>query len=790
MNDFKRISDNVESMISQKAPPDKIRQYLNQEGLTSDQFRAKLQAQSDLSIPETMVKYSAGSGVANLIDSIPRAAVGLYNLGRAAYGVTGHALGMLNADQMPDVVEPKWQSPANILFRKAGIINDVYAPTTAGGKVGDFVTQAITGGGLNPAQLSRNISKGLIKPVVRDIVAPTVSGAGAAAGNLLTEDVNTGNESLDNLVKIGATLAGGVVPGGTVAARGTAGDRAAAALNGVSPDILAKAKLLKAQAIQNGTPLTDYEAIQAISGLNQKMQTQQRLGEQSDAANTTLTPIMQSRPKGNSIMFNKAVDSISPEMQDPQALAGLLKKSAEQAIKEATDFRTQEASPNYRAQRSSDAEAMNLIDANKSIQNKIEAGTKWKNDAIQQAGRWYQLSHEMGNRANDIEQKNLGWAGQKAVDKFVNKADEYKGATIDAVNAAKERQSHIDNWLNDLNISQDKLAEKNLPYISGKVGGFIKNLDSQIRVAGPTEEAKILQSFRDQISPNGENIVYPSQLESIYKSNRNKLDLGLDPTPEQKTLAGVLGPHVKNLDDLIQEVSPDIKQGRKTYAEISKKFVDPIQQGQIGKLARSDDFKTQSSEFLPDAPADITPTTIRNNVSVINAQEPDIIKQFLAQDLRRKYNEASQKNIGGENVYGGAKFAANVAGNPMQNANLIQAIKSSGGDVEPFQTALDIYRAQGYRPPVNSATASNLNEEAKGLGFVNDALTRPTSAIGNFVNNFRNGGATEDIAKAISRQDPTGELQIVNLARANGVYDPMKQQMLINLLLSNPQKDQ
>jgi hypothetical protein len=737
---------------------------------------------------DTALKYSAASGLANLLDMVPRGVVNAGNLVRAAAGTVGKASGLLRADQMPALIESDTLDFANPLARRMGLINDKYAPSSPGGKIIDFTTQAVTGGGINPSAIARNAAAGLLKPVVRDLIAAPISGAGAALGNMASQGVNTGNASLDNAAKIGATIAGGMIPGGMIAARGTAGDRAAAVTHGMTPDQWSAADKQARLAAMLKNPVTGFEAIQSVTGMNPKAQTIQRLAEQSDAGTKKLVPMMQGRPAANAAMFGDAFNKISPVGTLPDTLAGTLQKTAVDALQKAKDFRSAAASPDYKAQRASDAEAMGLQDQIGATQGDIAAGTAWKNDAIQQAGKWLANSQQMGNKANQIGAMNLGWAGNKGAQRYLGKSEEYKGAAQDAVDAAKARQDYIDQWTSDLNAKQDALAEKNLPYIKDRVGGFLGNLDKEIKIAGPTVEGGILKSFRDEIAPDGSPIIYPSQLESIYKNNRNKLDLGLSPTDIQKTQAGVLGPHVKSLDNLIQEVSPAIKQGRQVYAQVSRDVVDPMDVSQVGKLARSDDFKQQSSTFLPDAPADVTPSVISRTAQALRDQNPDILKQFLAQDLRRKYSESSQQNVGGDNVMGGAKYAASVAGNPMQEDNLMAAIQSSGADPQTFQDALSVARAQGYKPAVNSSTFANA-DEANRLGGMASMLTSPIKSIQAGVDSWRNGMAKNDMARALS-SGPESVKDIQNLARANGAYSPSMQQLLINFLQSGQVRNQ
>jgi len=661
-NDFDRVRKNVELMASKGAPAEHIDDYLAQEGFTPRTFKARLEGLADAGKFDTAVRYSAGSGVANLLDLPGRTVTAAGNLVRMVAGVAGDKLGLLKPDQLPETIPPDQLDVFNPAFRKAGLINDDYAPTDAAGRIVDFTTQAVTGGGVNPAAVVRNASRGAVLPVVRDVGAAAVSGAGAGVGNEFASKVNTGNESLDTLARIGGTFAGGVVPGGVIALRGTAGDRTAAAIKGVTSEQLKQADMRAKLAAALDNPITGFEAIQSVTGANPKMQTIQRITEQSDAAAKTLTPMMQNRPKANSIMFNKAVDQLAAPEVYPDTLAGTLKNAAEKSIAATRKTGNVEAEPYY-------------ANSSNNPANRVPSNT------------WNALASDEGVLAALKAVKNDPYAG-------------LQGATEGSLQ-----------WLDQAK----------------------KHLDSQIEVA----------------RRNGDNFA-ASQMSAA----RDKIVAAAD------------------------AAFPDYAKARATVAKNMQENVVPMEQSQVGKLSRSDDFEAQARTFLPRKPKDVNEAVVERTVDTINEQDPSIIRRFLAQDLRGDFNEANQ----GTNPMGGAQFGKLVADNPQQRANLIAALRKSGAPVEPFENALDIFHAQNYKPPVNSATVANANEQNLMSGRrIADVLM---GRIRPMVDNWRNGWATSGMAEALAA-GPDTVTRIEELARANGVHDPMKQQILINLLLSN-----
>lgn len=95
--------------------------------------------------------------------------------------------------------------------------------------------------------------------------------------------------------------------------------------------------------------------------------------------------------------------------------------------------------------------------------------------------------------------------------------------------------------------------------------------------------------------------------------------------------------------------------------------------------------------------------------------------------------EATQKNIPGANQMGGAKFAAVLAGNPQQAANLAAAVRAlPNGNViaDGFGRFIDVLEAMGKRQAVGSRTAYNA-EELKGLSVGKKAEVLAKVATGN-----------------------------------------------------------
>ena len=241
--------------------------------------------------------------------------------------------------------------------------------------------------------------------------------------------------------------------------------------------------------------------------------------------------------------------------------------------------------------------------------------------------------------------------------------------------------------------------------------------------------------------------------------------------------AGQAAAASRRIVQAIDPMFPDYAKARSIVAQNMQNVVTPMEQGQIGKLSSSDNFSTQAGNLLPEVPMDVNPNVINKTMLTIGAENPDIGPTFISQYLRGAFNEANQKNVGGDNVFGGAKFAAKVAGNPAQEANLNQAVTSSGVNPQALGDALDVFRAQGMKPPVNSATVANATEAKNLLSHLN-----PIPWLASKGEHWTNGWATQDLARALI--DPNSVDSLNELGRLNGSYSPLKQNVLANLLIS------
>lgn len=636
------------------------------DGMSNEAMAAAIQAsmpKPKAEPPSRMATFgnAVAKGAAGFGDMIGNGIVNTANLGLAGRGA-------LTGEDMTGYMIPSDKlSGFKKIGEATGLIDEKRDPQDMTGRMIDMTGQVIGGGGVNPAAVARSAGRGAIMPIVRDLTAATVGGAGAGAGQELTRNVNTGSESADRAIKLAATLAGGAVPSAVLAARGTAGDRAAAATQGITPEQWAEGIRRQRLAAEAGAPITGYEALQGGTGINPKMQTQQRLAEQSDHG-APLVQMAQNRNANNAAYADRVINQVAPAEALPDVLAGQLQTSATDSIQAARNAGNARAAPHYAA--SSNNPAVRIP------------------------------PHAWNNLATDPA---IAWA-------------------------------------------LEQTRNNPLLGVQGAAEGSLQWLDAA---------KKFLDSRGQSLAQQGDR--FP---------------------------AGQAAAAATRITNAVDPVVPAYARARSIVADNMRNVVTPMENSQIGKLSESNDFRRQAANLLPENPLDVTPAVIDRTVRTLSQQDPEIVRRFVAQYMRGVFNESNGGGVS-NNSMGGYQFAKKVADNPGQQHNLVQAIESSGAHPGQFLDALDVFRSQGMRPPVNSATVANASEGAALHGKLADLLMHPLRTVSGGIDSWRNGMATRELSAALS--DPNSVQRIQELARSNGTYNPLTQQMLAQMLLSSRQ---
>jgi hypothetical protein len=146
-------------------------------------------------------------------------------------------------------------------------------------------------------------------------------------------------------------------------------------------------------------------------------------------------------------------------------------------------------------------------------------------------------------------------------------------------------------------------------------------------------------------------------------------------------------------------------------SEGRRRFLDPLLQGPIGKLADRDITTRQAIDALfPTNPLPNSAGEIDTAVRALSRRNPTAARDLVRAHVESVFNEATQNLTGGPNQFGGAKFAAALRGNPQQAANIEAAVRAlpNGDQVwAGFDRFLQVIEATGTRQRIGSQTSFN-----------------------------------------------------------------------------------
>lgn len=161
-----------------------------------------------------------------------------------------------------------------------------------------------------------------------------------------------------------------------------------------------------------------------------------------------------------------------------------------------------------------------------------------------------------------------------------------------------------------------------------------------------------------------------------------------------------------------EAASPDYARALAIQAQGRQQILQPILDGPLGRIAKKDATTKEAIDALfpanplPGSAADVTAA-----MGALASKSPRVAQQLVRTHAEGVFNQTAKALQGGDNVMGGAKFAAALRGNAQQAENLEAAVRAlpNGADRwTGFSRFLDIMEATGKAPAPNSATAQNL----------------------------------------------------------------------------------
>jgi hypothetical protein len=138
--------------------------------------------------------------------------------------------------------------------------------------------------------------------------------------------------------------------------------------------------------------------------------------------------------------------------------------------------------------------------------------------------------------------------------------------------------------------------------------------------------------------------------------------------------------------------------------------LNPLEQGPLGTIAAAKDTRAAANAVLPSKPLTGGDRELVDAITRIEGQAPGVGASLVRQRLADQYDTSAGRLVGGENQYGGARFAKDIAGTPQAETNLNAVVGAlpTGAVAEPaMRDLVEVLRATGMRKPQGSATEFN-----------------------------------------------------------------------------------
>lgn len=189
-------------------------------------------------------------------------------------------------------------------------------------------------------------------------------------------------------------------------------------------------------------------------------------------------------------------------------------------------------------------------------------------------------------------------------------------------------------------------------------------------------------------------------------------------------LASLRDSAAQSAREMASRASPDFEAARQIVADGRAQNLEPLQRGPLGAISQTPDVRAQTSALFPAAPIEGQPAETRLALEMMGGPMSDPARGLVRQQLVNSANEATQDLTGGQNQWGGAKWAAGQFGNPEQAATMRAGVQAVGGHVGELGRLVDVLAATGMRERPGSMTAYNARaiEELGQAGMTGEVL--------------------------------------------------------------------
>jgi hypothetical protein len=282
----------------------------------------------------------------------------------------------------------------------------------------------------------------------------------------------------------------------------------------------------------------------------------------------------------------------------------------------------------------------------------------------------------------------------------------------------------------------------------------------------PDNNARVIDAVKKQLDETGRNLRDP-----MSGTARNNYAASI---VEQGNRPAVAAADTATGSTATQAGSYET--ARAIQEDLRRRYLEPLKQGPLGKLADKDLATRQAMEALfPRNPLPNSADEISTALSAVNQRNPWAARQLLRTQAESVFIQAARELQSGPNQWGGAGFAAALRGNSQQAENLAAAVRAVHGDAawNGFERFLQVMEAQGTRQRIGSQTSFNtemLGELRRGNAVGESVLQASTVGLNlprkvkDTVERWRLGRNVDELANLLT--NPEAGTRFRQLAQA------------------------
>jgi len=678
------------------------------------------------------------------------------------------------------------------------VTGEAYEPTTRAGKIASRAAEFI------PGAVAPGLAMGRLGTLGREAVA---WGAIPGATSEVAGQVFEGG-ALETPARIAGGLAGGI--GAAAAMRGgTGGNMVRQAIDGATPQQIDAAEQLFQRAQQAGQPISRAEALQSVTGgttgLGDLQHTVEGLGG--------MKQFYAQRPAQNEAAARRVFDEVVPQAADPSQIGPTVGGVAQQAMRESPvgrilDDTLFQAGPRVTPEQAGTTMQQELRGVYDRREGMRSALADRDYTAARQAGvpvptanvdsfieRELQTAKGETLRALQQARQTL-YRPDGSLDASVTGLHNARGAITDLIDQAT--RSGANNTARELGATLSRLddalesvpaygqARRNFraasqplePFDQTRAPGRIIERDQygQRNVMPADRVPQAIQQGGPSAARDFNAVATPAAREAF---EQNIVTQVLDKATREGTdlSADSIRQALRQNEDVLRQY-PGVRDRLESVA-IAREGLARLEGTPLGKLAQRDQTTRAAVDALfPQNPAPGSAGEIADAIGTLAQRNSWAARQLVRTHAESMFNEASQRLAAGPNQSGGAKFAAQIRGNPQQAENLEAAVKAlPNGDStwRGFNSFLDILEAQQFRQPAGSRTAFKAPgvEDMKTGGLANGAAQ--LVATGGFawpkkalaaVQNWNVGRNLDDLSRLLTDPAAANDFRAIATAPA------------------------